>query len=201
MWTWGGVAITIAQFYSVESEIMSSSGSNLAWGKLGVYNGDKLWEWSQLETQLNTFSYVKYSQKEFITIFTMILFCLITLPRPDICTWTNTSGLILLERFYWKDTSELNLHSCSPHHQQVFVFPCVPILPLPHPHTLMCSHSYMYHPMGGFQERLIYFCKMWNVKAQMKKTGTAGGDYGTQLFQYHSRSFYHPFLSYLFELM
>ena len=51
----GVVVITTTQLHSAKLELMSCPSSNPARGVLDVYNGENIWQWSQLEIRINVF--------------------------------------------------------------------------------------------------------------------------------------------------
>ena len=52
----GVVVITTAQLQSTKPEISFSTGSNPVCGMSKIRDGENLWQWSQLEINLNTFA-------------------------------------------------------------------------------------------------------------------------------------------------
>ena len=73
IWLRGVLVITTAQLLSTKPELGLCAGSNPARGVSEIWDGEDLWQWSQLEIRLNVFPRSTIPQSQFIIIIIIII--------------------------------------------------------------------------------------------------------------------------------
>ena len=100
-----GVAVfTTVQPHSTKSGLRFCAGSNPARGMPDIWDGEDLWQWSQLEIRLNAFCWITIPQKQNIIIIIIIIeFTEISTYWRPLSRTNKTILFILSHAYFYRD--------------------------------------------------------------------------------------------------
>ena len=107
------VVITTAQLHSNKPELRFCAGSNPAHGVSQIGDGKDLWQWSRLETRLNTWCRSTVPQKQFIIIIKQ-LNRLFVKKLCEIIKWYSRNGGASAKKATIQKNRQKTIQSSSP---------------------------------------------------------------------------------------